>query len=478
MKKIFSLQYPSPKRFSSTDMIAMEKDRKNKQSCISSKLYDFIEILRDANITISADEVIALFSAVIEVDLGEKDIFRQTLKTTLVKEYTDIPVFDKCFDEYFSSRERFFDGMDSESLEDFTEQMSGSFMNEINNQLEKFIETLDPAILIEKTSEEIMQMFLDELPESNASGGADGMGIFRSRGGATGSFYSRSENGETEQKNIEELLDLIRNMINLKVSKRNIGVILKNREDYLLNKFIYQLKPQEIKEMRELVNRFGQKLKNRISLRKKRVKHGGIDIKQTFRTNLQYGGVPFKLFYKTKKIDRPQLVVMVDVSRSVNQYSHFMLLLTYSLQSLFSKVRTFAFISNMVEITDLFREMDPERAINSMFTDVDFTYGWGSNYGRCFDQFIENHSDALTRKTSVLILGDARNNNNDAGLESFRKIRDKTKNLFWLNPDKKHLWDWNDSIASIYGYYCKEMKEVNNFLDLSEFIDKLFIDTK
>jgi uncharacterized protein with von Willebrand factor type A (vWA) domain len=481
MKKIYSLPYPSLKRFSLTDpdpgKTTMNTKKEN-HSFISGRLFEFIEVLRDANITISADEVIALFNAVTEIDLEEKEIFRQTLKTTLVKDYTDIPVFDRCFEDYFSSRERFFDGMDSDDLKELTDLFPKNLINEINSQLENFIDSLDPAILVEKSAEEIMNMFLDELPESDASGGGEGMGIFRSRSGATGSYYSKGEDGEPVQRNIDDLLAIIQNMVNLKVAKRNIGKTLKNREDFLLNKFIYQLTPQEIKEMREIVNRFGQKLKSRISLRKKRVKRGGIDIKRTFRTNLQYGGVPFRLFYKTKKIDRPQLVVMVDVSRSVNQYSRFMLLLTYSLQSLFSKVRTFAFISNMVEITDLFREMDPERAINSMFTDVNFTYGWGSNYGRCFDQFVENYSDALTRKTSVLILGDARNNDNDPGLNSFQKIHDKTKNLFWLNPDKKHLWDWNDSIASIYGHYCKEMKEVNNFLDLSGFIDKLFIDTR
>lgn len=447
-------------------------------SSISNKLFEFIEILRDANIIISADEVISLFNAVTEIDLEEKNIFRQALKTTLVKDYTDIPVFDKCFEEYFSSRERFFDGMDSDDLTALTDRISSQLINDINSQLEKYIESLDPAILVERSAEEIMNMFLEDLPESESSGGGEGMGIFRSKGGATGSYYSKGENGEQDRNNIDDILAMIKSLINLKISKRNIGREIKNREDFLLNKFIYQLTSQEIKEMRELVNRFGQKLKNRISLRKKRVRRGGIDIKRTFRTNLQYGGVPFKLFYKTKKIDRPQLVVMVDVSRSVNQYSRFMLLLTYSLQSLFSKVRTFAFISNMVEITDLFREMDPERAINSMFTDVNFTYGWGSNYGRCFDQFAENYSDALTKKTSVLILGDARNNDNDPGLNSFQKIHDRSRNVFWLNPDKKHLWDWNDSIASLYGYYCNEMKEVNNFLDLSEFIDKLFIDIK
>jgi uncharacterized protein with von Willebrand factor type A (vWA) domain len=386
---------------------------KNRQSFISGKLFEFIEILRDANIAISVDEVLALFNAVTEIDLNDKPVFKQTLKTSLVKDYTDIPIFDKCFDEYFTNRKHFFDNITEDDLINFANNRESNLINEISSQLENYLDSLDPNILMQRSADDILHMFLDALPESNSSGGGAGVGLFRSGRGGIESYYSESNSHEVIQNNSEYLLSIIRNMINLRITRRNIGNIIRGRENFLLNRFIYQLTAQEVKEMREIVNRFGQKLKNRISLRKKRVKRGGIDIKRTFRCNLQYGGVPFKLFFKTKKIDRPQLVVMVDVSRSVNQYSRFMLLLTYTLQNLFSKVRTFAFISNMVEITDLFREMDPERAINSMFADENFTYGWGSNYGRCFDQFIENHSDALTRKTSVLVLGDARNNSND-----------------------------------------------------------------
>ena len=446
---------------------------KNTGSYITSKIFEFIEVLRDAGVIVSVDEVLAVFGAAPEIDVYDKDVFRQMLKTTLVKDYTDIPVFDRCFEQFFTARERFFDNLD-EGLS----ALGGSpqdMVDEISSMLDKFLESLDSSIVLEKNPDDIMRMFLDELPESD-SGGGGGLSLFKTRGSIGTSHTAKSEEGEGTGIDQDELMELLRNMMNLKLQKRRIGKQITQREDFLLNRFIYQLKPDEIKEMRELVNRFGQKLKNRISLRKKRVKHGGIDIKRTFRTNMQYGAVPFKLYYKNKKIDRPQLVVMCDVSRSVNQYSRFMLLLTYSLQSLFSKVRTFAFISSMVEITELFREMDPERAINSMFTDTNFTYGWGSNYGRCFDMFMENYSDALTRKTSVLVLGDARNNDNDPGLESFRKISERSRNLFWLNPDRKHLWDWNDSIASLYGNFCNEMKEVNNFLDLSEFIDKLFVD--
>jgi hypothetical protein len=441
---------------------------------ITSKLFEFIEVLRDAGIIVSVDEVLSVFSAVPEIDLYDKQVFRQALKTTIVKDHTDIPVFDKCFEEFFTGRERFFDNLDAD-LAALTGGSQQQMISEISNMLDKYLETLDSNIVLEKNPDDIMRMFLEELPESS-SGGGGGMALFKTKGAIGSSYTSLAEDGEEREIDPDELMELLRSMMNLKLQKRRIGKQITLREEYLLNRKIYQLSPDEIKEMRELVNRFGQKLKNRISLRKKRVKHGGIDIKRTLRTNMQYGAVPFKLFYKNRKIDRPQLVVMCDVSRSVNQYSHFMLLLTYSLQGLFSKVRTFAFISSMVEITDLFREMDPEVAINSMFTDTNFTYGWGSNYGRCFDMFMEDYSDALTRKTSVLILGDARNNDNDPGLESFKKISERSRNVFWLNPDRRHLWDWNDSIASLYKNFCNEMKEVNNFLDLSEFIDKLFID--
>jgi len=450
---------------------------KSEQRAFNQKIFGFIEVLKDADVSISVDEVLALFQSVTEIPLDEKDIFKQTFKTTLIKDYTDIPVFEKCFEEYFTGREKFFDGINLQELAGVDTLLTPDKIREISEILENFLNSLDGSILAEESENNILKMLLDEL-DTSGSGGGSGLSIFKTSGELSGSYYSKSRDDGTQLTDgeSEELLNLIRNMLRLKISKRNVGKELKSREEFLLNKFIYQLTPEEIREMRELINRFGQKLKNRISLRKKRVKRGGLDIKKTFRTNLQYGGVPFRLFFKNKKLDRPQLVVLCDVSRSVNQYSRFMLLLAYTLQSLFSKVRSFAFISNMVEITDLFMEMDPERAINSMFEDSNFTYGWGSNYGRSFDMFMENHSDSLNKKTSVLVLGDARNNDNDPGLESFRKISEKTKNLFWLNPDRKHLWDWNDSIASLYVKYCTEMKEVNNFIDLTGFIDKLFVD--
>lgn len=440
---------------------------------IYRRLYDFIDILRDATITISTDEVLQLFSSMHHVSPDDRDIFRQTLQTTLIKDYTDIPVFNNCFDAFFGNKEEVSETvahMESEPRE----QLSREDMRDLEDMLDTWLESLDEDILLSTPPQDLMALFLDEMEQQEQAGGGMGNLFSMARSFIMQTDGRQAPDGEADIEELEAYGNLLLEMISNRREKQRIGTEIRNREDFLFNRNIHQLTPDEIREMRFLIQRFGQKLKNRIALRKKKLKHGGIDIKRTLRTSLQFDGIPFKIFHKDKKIDRPQIVVLCDVSGSVSQYTRFMLLLTHTLQSLFSKVRTFAFISNLVEITDLFREMDPERAINSIFEDTNFTYGWGSNYGQSFDQFIKNHSDSLNHKTTVLVLGDGRNNNQDPGLESFIRMKESSRNLFWLNPDRQHLWDWSDSLATLYQNYCTEMKEVNTFLDLSEFIDRLF----
>ncbi|MBN2159692.1 MAG: VWA domain-containing protein [Spirochaetes bacterium] len=426
--------------------------------------------------------MLSLFNALPHITLMERGVFKQTLKTTLIKDYTDIPIFDRCFEEFFGGSgdsqadvvEAFKEMNARETLRE-TGAMSPEETSALEEALADFIDRLPDEMLFERSPEDILNLIMDELAQGESAGGMGQM-LFNIRNRqrmATG----RGIAARDEEKNepVPGLAEAVMNLMKKRLSSKQIGTAIRNREEYLLHKKIYKITPEEIKEMRDLIKRFGQKLKNRVSLRKKRMKHGGIDIKRTLRTSLQYGGVPFKIFRKDRKIDRPQLVVLCDISGSVNQYSRFMLLLTYTLQSLFSKVRTFAFISNMVEITPLFMEMNPERAVNSIFEDTNFTYGWGSNYGRCFENFMRDYSDSLNSKTTVLILGDGRNNHQASGLDSFIRMKERSRNILWLNPDRKHLWNWADSIAYLYREYCDEMKEVNNFLDLSEFIDKLFV---
>ncbi len=444
---------------------------------ITKKLLEFARVLKDADVTVSPVETLDLLTALPLVDFTDRVQFRQTLATTLVKDYTDLPVFDRCFEEFFGRKSGKDGSLDSaladirareSAREEF--ELSAEELDSLQEEIDRYLENLPEETLFTRSPREILNLMLED-PAVATSGGGLGMMLLNARS----RFSSGSANEPEDGEGMGRLMNIVLPRIQRRMRERNVGNAIHKREQYLLNKYLYQLKPAEVQEMRELVKRFGQKLKNRISLRKKRMKRGGLDVKRTFRSNLPHGGVPFRLFFRNRRIDRPQLVVMCDISSSVNQYSRFMLLLTYTLQSLFSKVRTFAFISTMVEITPLFMEMNPERALNSIFTDTDFTYGWGSNYGRCFNLFMQDYSDSCTRKTTVIIIGDARNNNQDPGLDSFIRMKERVRSVYWLNPEKRHLWDWSDSIASVYGAHCTEMKEVNNFLDLSEFIDKLFL---
>jgi uncharacterized protein with von Willebrand factor type A (vWA) domain len=451
-------------------------------AALEYRLYEFIDILRDANIAISADEVLALFSALPHIRILEKNIFRQTLKTCLIKDYTDIPVFEKCFNDFFGSsgdaQAEVVGAFRDMNAREIMLMESGALPHgpaALEKALADFLGSLPGEFILGKSPEELAAAFLGMMSGSGSSGG-----VGMTPDGRLKKSAQPQQEGPVGDEGVRDtygrILYAVEAMMRDRLSRKTTGVQIRDREEYLLHKPIYKITQDEIKEMHDLIRRFGQKLKNKISLRKKRVKHGGPDIKRTLRASVRYGGMPFRIFLRDRRIERPRLVVLCDISGSVSQYSRFMLLLTHTLQGLFSKVRSFAFISNMVEITPLFTEMDPERALNTIFSDTNFTYGWGSNYGRCFEQFIHDYSDSLTGKTTVLILGDGRNNYQDPGLRAFITIKERSRNILWLNPDKKHLWNWADSIAYLYGEYCDTMKEVNNFLDLSEFIDKLFID--
>ncbi len=440
---------------------------KSSQPSIFRKLTGFIGVLRDADIPVSPSETTDLFKALDFIPLSRRSSFRQALKTTLIKDSTDIPLFEKCFDNYFHSSSQFFVAGKEEDPEGKKPEPDNSFL----------LEELALDLISELSGVEDISLLLERVRDSILSGegslssgalSASAADIIREMAQILNKSFPASDEGRDEKE------VFLRGLLNDAAGRGGAGMKVREREKYLLDRYIYRLTKEEIEETEDILRRLGQKLKNRISLRKKRVKRGGLDIKRTLRQSTGTGGLPFRIYHRDRKIMKPRLAALCDVSGSVNIYSRFMLLLTSILQNMFSRVRTFAFISSMVEITGLFRETTPEKAINSIFTDEEFTYGWGSNYGKSFREFLENYSDSLTARTTVLILGDARNNNQDPGLRYLQEIGERCREIIWLNPEKMSLWDWGDSIVSLYKPFCREMREVNNLNDLSDFINNLF----
>jgi len=191
---------------------------------------------------------------------------------------------------------------------------------------------------------------------------------------------------------------------------------------------------------------------------------GTVDGRLTMRTNMRYDGVPFRPVTVRKVEDRPRLLVLCDVSLSVRPTSRFTLHLVHSLQSVAPKVRTFAFVKDMVEITDLFADHRIEEALSLVMTglpeggvlDVDAD----SDYGTAFEQFLENYGSALTRRTTVLVLGDGRGNGNDPRIGVFEEIARRVRQVIWLTPEPRYSWALGSCDLPLYAEYCDRVQVV------------------
>ncbi len=205
---------------------------------------------------------------------------------------------------------------------------------------------------------------------------------------------------------------MIRRSVRLELEKRDQSQRERNRLATLAEKSFYYLSEEEMRRMKEAVAKLAQRLKNVVAIRHRKAKRGKFDVKGTLRKNLQYGGVPFKIQFDRRMRDKPQVVVLCDVSDSVRNVSRFMLQFVYSLQDLYSRVRSFIFVSEIGEITQLFEENDTQDAIEQALTGNLINVFAHSDFGRAFRAFHRDHLAAVNNRTTVIVLGDARNNYN------------------------------------------------------------------
>jgi uncharacterized protein with von Willebrand factor type A (vWA) domain len=234
------------------------------------------------------------------------------------------------------------------------------------------------------------------------------------------------------------------------------------------------LEKRNFKEVQEIVFRMAKKLIAIHSKRRKTFKRGQLDVRKTLRHNMQYDGMFFDLRWKASKVDRPKVMAICDVSGSVSNYSRFLLMFLYSLAEILPKVRSFAFSSDLGEVTQLFDHSNLEDAIAKTLRD----YGSGStDYGQMFIDFKKNCMDDVNNKTTIIILGDARNNYGDPQAEVLREIYDKSKRIIWLNPEPRNSWTVGDAEMKKYAPSCHQVEVCNSLLHLERVVGNLLRST-
>ena len=470
------------------------------------KILEFTHLLRKSGIRVSTAETLDAFVALDELSIEDREIFKDALRTTMVKRGEEVPTFDQLFDLFWSGfydslRDAFGDaaaGLDASGL-DLDELMRR--MAEAMGQMEGDFEGLGDLARALLTAD------LDQL-EQMIREAAEQAGTQRIENFLQVGFFSRRT---VDQMNLEgageELRDLaaqleqaglsaedaaalrslierlmeaarrsVRSFTERELQTQNHDYMEKFRRETLLEKSFYHLSEEEIKRMREVVERLAQKIKNILSIRRRREKRGKLDLHQTLRRNMSHGGIPFELIFKQRRKDRPKLVILCDVSSSVANVSRFMLQFVYSLQEAFTKIRSFVFVAELGEVTQLFQDDDINQAIEKALDGGDVINVYTrSNFGYAFHEFWKDHLAAIDKKTTVLVLGDARNNYNDPRAWCLRDIHQKAKNVLWLNPESPSAWGFGDSVMDKYLPYTDVAEECRNLRQLTAMIDRMIL---
>ncbi|MBM0103463.1 VWA domain-containing protein [Steroidobacter sp. S1-65] len=242
------------------------------------------------------------------------------------------------------------------------------------------------------------------------------------------------------------------------------------RESLLRDLRLSSVEQRHHRLLRDLVQRMARKLVAAYSRRRKVFRRGHLHVPRTLRRNMKYDDAIFDLHWKSVKTDQPKVFAICDVSGSVANYARFMLMFLYSLEEVLPKVRSFAFSSDLGEITDLFARNDIDTAIALALRQ----YGSGStDYGQALADFRKLCLDDLDRRTTVIILGDARNNYGDARTDVLKEIYDRARRVLWLNPEPRAIWDTGDSEMRHYIPYCHQAEECGTLAQLARVVDRL-----
>jgi len=222
----------------------------------------------------------------------------------------------------------------------------------------------------------------------------------------------------------------------------------------------------EIEEVRRAVRRFAERLRGGARVRARRALRGRIDPHRTLRRALRTAGVPFDPARKRRRRDRPKLMLLCDVSDSVRAVACFLLEFTYAAQELFERARSFVFVSDLGEATQLFSREPVRVAIARAWGGGVVRSGDNSNYGRVLRAFEQRHLGDVDRRTTVVVLGDGRTNYHDAAAEVLDRIRQRARALLWLCPEARGQWSQGDSAMSAYAPKCTAVYEVRTAADL------------
>jgi uncharacterized protein with von Willebrand factor type A (vWA) domain len=438
----------------------------------------FVHALRRAGLPVSPAEGLDAAQALTVIDLSQRETLREAYAATLVKRPAHRPGFDTLFDLWFppvmtSARSEDADP-DQADLPELRERLAELLMG-------------DPADPAFREFARAMAGRFGRLPAAAGRQSWFSFPVLRALSPETlvARMLGRmlTERGGMAEKvarrrisqAIERFQEAVASDVRRRIAEESgIEKIARSSVKPPIDQIDFlRVTKAELARLRREVYPLARRLATRLTIKHKLGHRGRLDFRRTVRASLSTGGVPLDTHLRPRRPHKPELVVLCDASDSVAAFSHFTLLLTFALREQFAKVRAFAFVDTVDEITDIFRPgADVLDAIDRMAQNADIVRFGRTDYGNVFERFAERHADAIGPKTSLLILGDARSNYQAPALDTLKRLAGQARHAYWLNPEPRAQWDTGDSLATPYGTVVP-MYECRNVAQLADFIETL-----
>jgi uncharacterized protein with von Willebrand factor type A (vWA) domain len=471
----------------------------------------FISELRNAGLPVSLTENLDAMEAIKHIPLEDREAFKYALGATLVKNNAHWRSFETVFEVYFSLRGPEYAIADDADAGDFWREMqeqlqsqdgdsrgaAGGAMDQLTPEemmamLMKALMAGDQA-LMRALARQAVQRFAGMEPGRPVGGtyylyrtlrnlDLDSMleklmeASREEVGGQLTPLEERLERDEHEHR-IEQFKQEIEAEIRRRlVADRGAEAMAKTLRKPLPEdvEFMHASR-DEMQGLKKALQPLTRKLAARLARKRKHERRGPLDFRSTVRHSLSYGGVPADPRFKYPRPAKPELMVVADISGSVAAFARFTLMLVYAIQGQFSKVRSFVFIDGIDEVTDFFKGTeDISEAIHKVNTEADVIWVDGhSDYGHAFEVFWEKYGKDVSPKTTVLLLGDARNNYHASQSWVIKEMRQKARHVYWLNPEPRSYWNTGDSIVGEYATHTDGVYECRNMRQLESFVEKL-----
>ncbi|MGD2100701.1 MAG: VWA domain-containing protein [Acidimicrobiia bacterium] len=459
----------------------------------------FVDELRDAGVPVSMVEAIDAMRAIESIDIGERVALRETLRATLVKNLRHERAFDTAFDIYFALVPQ--PGDENEpTIEDgpapgeSTEGGGGGAGGEVDEEalfdaLLNALADMDPEALRRGVRNAVDR--LAGMEPGRPVGGTyylyrtlRRLDMERLETELLEALTGDSELSEFEQRLLEEeveaLIEQLRTEIQEEIRRRLVAdrgrdaVARTLRRPLIEDIDLMHATTKDLADMEAAIGPLTRKLAARLARRRKR-RTGRLDFRRTVRRSLATGGVPADPQFRHPKPHRPEVWLLCDISGSMATFSRFTLQFTHAMATHFSKLRSFAFVDTIDEVTDFFGPgIDFGSAVSRITTEAEVVWLDGhSDYGNSMETFYSRYGSQLTPRTTVIITGDARNNYRPARDGVLGEVAKAARGLIWLNPEPMAYWDTGDSTMSHYAKHCTSVHEVRTLRQLEEFVETL-----